>query len=182
MNCSGQSNFRIAHRDRFSEVGAQQIPGRLPAVTLDQTAQGQDGLSTGDSPSHAGLLQTLGDERFAGCFDHTAGNGQSLADVLGIVHALSLIAKVSQLGFQSFPFSSSGSPVMVSQDPNDPLSALVIFLEQYFQALKLSLTAGRALTPGSITTFFQMVAGVVEIHNFDTGLGWWTAGLVNFFR
>ena len=84
--CGGQSGLRVAHGDRFSKVVAQQIPGRLPAVTLDQTAQGQDGLSTGDGPGHAGLLQTLGDKRFAGGFDHTAGDGQTLTEVVGIVH------------------------------------------------------------------------------------------------
>jgi hypothetical protein len=80
--CRRQSDLRLAHGDRFSKVVAQQIPGGgLPAVTLDQTAQGQDRLSTCDRPSHAGLLQALGDERFAGGFDHTAGDGQTLAEV-----------------------------------------------------------------------------------------------------
>ena len=59
--CSGQLTDRLAHGDRFSEVSAQQIPGGLPAITLDQTAQGQNGLSAREGPSHAGLLQALGE-------------------------------------------------------------------------------------------------------------------------
>jgi hypothetical protein len=123
----------ITPGDSLAKVSPQQFPGRLPAVTLDQAAQGQDGLSTGLGPSHTGLFEALSDESFACCFHNPTGNRQSVADILGIMHSGSLIAEVSQLGFQSFPFTTLGATAMVLQDPNDPFGPIILFLEQYFQ-------------------------------------------------
>jgi hypothetical protein len=138
----------VTRGDSLAKVSPKQFPSRLPTVTLDQAAQSQDGLSASLGPSHPGLFETLSDERFASCFHHPTGNRQAIADVLGIVHPGSLIAKVSQLGFQSFPFTASGATTMVLQDPNNPFGPIILFFKQYFQTLKLSFTAGGTFTPG----------------------------------
>jgi hypothetical protein len=142
----------------------------LPAVTLDQAAQGQDRLSASLGPSHPGLFEALSDESFTCCFHDPTGNGQSVADVLSVVHPGALVTKVSQLGIQSFPFTPPGATPVVLQDPNDPFGSIIFFFEQYFQTLKFSFTTGGTFPPGRITPFFQVVTGVTEIHNFHTGL------------
>ena len=62
--------FRMSVRNKF-QAGCQ----RSLWIKLRKV---RHGLSTGDSPGHAGLLQALGDKRYAGSFDHTACNGQIL--------------------------------------------------------------------------------------------------------
>ncbi len=44
---------RFAHHHGLAEIGAQQFPGRGPAITLDQAPQGQDGLTATWGPSWA---------------------------------------------------------------------------------------------------------------------------------
>jgi len=179
---AGQGWVRITHRDSLAEVSTKQFPSRLPTVTLDQAAQGQDRLSAGLGPSHTRLLQALSDQCFAGSFHYATGNGQALADVFGVVHTMSLVAKVRQLGLQSFSFASLRSAAMILQHANDALGAIIIFFEQRFQSLKFGFAAGGTFTPGSITALFQVVTSMAEVHNFDTGLRWRAAGLVNFIQ
>jgi hypothetical protein len=112
------SGLDRAHGDRYTKVGAQQFPSWVPTVALDHTAQGQDGLPAGLGPDHPGLLHALSDQGFAGGFDNPTGNRQTLTEIFGVVHALVLIAKVSQLGLQSFSPVSLGSPAVILQHPN----------------------------------------------------------------
>ena len=132
----------LTHGDRLAKVSPQQFPSRLPTITLDQAAQGQDRLTAGLGPRHTGLLEALSDEGFAGRFHHPAANGQPVADVLSVVHPVSLIAKISQLALQSFSFAPPSTTTMVLQDANDAFGPIVLFFEQYFQTLKLGFAAG----------------------------------------
>src|SRR3990172_12543345 len=107
-----QSGLGVAHGDRFAKVSTQQFPGWFPAVTLDQTPQGQNRLSASLGPGHARLLQALSYQGFAGGFDHPTGNGQALAEIFGVTHAVSLVAKGGQLGLQSFSLASLCPPAV----------------------------------------------------------------------
>src|SRR3990172_7043190 len=108
-----ESGLGVAHGNWYAKVSAQQFPGWLPAVALDQTAQGQDGLSARQGPGHTRLLQALSDQGFAGGFDHPTGNGQALAKIFGIAHAMSLVTEVGQLGLQSFSLASLCSATVI---------------------------------------------------------------------
>jgi len=66
--------------------------------TLDQVAQGLDGLAARHCPGHARAFKALRNQSFATCFHHAAGNGQVLADVFSVAHAVALIVEVGQFG------------------------------------------------------------------------------------
>ena len=55
-------------------------PCAVEAPGLDEGAEGEYGLSTGDAPSHAGALQSLCDEGLAGGFDPRFREGRLGAD------------------------------------------------------------------------------------------------------
>src|SRR4030067_3246654 len=139
-----RSSLGVTHGDRFPKVGTQQFPSWEPTVALDQTAQGQDGLSASLGPGHPRLLHALSDQGFARGFDHPTRNRQSLTEIFGVVHARVLIPKVGQLGLQSFAPVSLGSTAVILQHPNSTLKPGLVFLEQRFQALELRFAAGRA--------------------------------------
>ena len=68
--------------NEFAKIRAKQGPGGFPAITLDQTAQGQDGLPAVLSPGHARAFQALGDPGFASGLDHATGNGPTLLEIM----------------------------------------------------------------------------------------------------
>jgi hypothetical protein len=85
------------HCDCFLEFQTQQFPSLLPAIGLDETAQGQNSLATRSGPGHAGLFQTLGDQGFTGSFDDATGNGELLTYIGRIMHTVLLVAEIGQL-------------------------------------------------------------------------------------
>ena len=161
----------VWHFDNFAKIGAQQRPGRTPAVTLDQAAQGQDGLTASVGPGHTRAFQALRDQGFATGFHHTTGNGQVQANVFGIVHARLLIAEVGQFSLQAFAFIAAGQAALEAQGADDTFSAIIGFFEPGFQAFKVILAFLGAFAPGRIAAIFQVIAGVIEVHDFDRRLG-----------
>ena len=89
LSCLG-----IAHGDDAAKVSAEQRPSRVPTVTLNQAAQGQDSLSTFQSPGHARLLEALSDEGLAGGLDVAAADGQFVPSGGRVVHAIDVAFEV----------------------------------------------------------------------------------------
>gem|GEM_PF-3752644 len=160
------------------------------------------GLATAHRPGHARALHThpppnsslatpgrgwvvrcpLRDQRLAGGFDDPTGDRQAApetrtrpargASVLRVVHAGSLIPKVSQFSVQPFAFVSAGATALILENPNDLVRPVVGFLEQGLQTFEFGFAPRAALTPGGVTAILQMITGMVEIDDLQTGLGW----------
>jgi hypothetical protein len=45
LHGQGRCGVRLTHDDGLAEIGVEQSPGGLPAITLNQTTQRQDGLA-----------------------------------------------------------------------------------------------------------------------------------------
>ena len=50
--------------------GSSVFPEVFPPRAKDATSQGDNGIGTLDRPMHAGLFESLPDDRAAPCFDH----------------------------------------------------------------------------------------------------------------
>ena len=75
MITAERTRLRRNNGDWFAKLGLDKRPSLRPAVTLDDRAQRENGLTARDTPAHAGTFQALGDEGFAGSFNDTTGNG-----------------------------------------------------------------------------------------------------------
>ena len=77
------------------------IPG-LPAVfeaaAAAVAAECHDLVGSGNSPKHAGLFQSLANDRFAAGFDDTRTDKESLPLKLGIAHSFGVALEVVGFG------------------------------------------------------------------------------------
>ena len=145
--------WRFMNDHGLAEIGTQQCPGGMPPLTLDQTTQSQDRLTTWRGPRHPRSFHALRDQCLTTGFDHAAGNRQLMAHIFGIVHAPTLIAEVGEFSLQAFPFVTARATALVLQDPNDLFSTLVGFFEQDSSRSNSALPRG-VLSPQAASQAF----------------------------
>ena len=147
-------------------------PCAVEAPGLDEGAEGEYGLSTGDAPSHAGALQSLCDEGLAGGFDprfregRLGADGEALFLHVLVSHALAVFSEEGEfaLDFGAVPFCPVAE---VAQRPDHLGDALGIVTQDMAVCLE---PAGVYRMVGGCP---EMLAGVPEVDD----LGLWREGL-----
>src|SRR5687767_5213330 len=107
-------------------------PERIPALTQDDSAEIQNGLTSFQRPPHACSFESLTDERLAPSFDDATADGEALSPVLRVVHVPPVPCEVSKGFTDRLMFRTGANPEAQPEVPdstNHLLCAALSLLE-----------------------------------------------------
>ena len=134
-------------------------------MTLEQRAQGQNGLPAALTPPHARTLEPLSDQGLARRLHHPGADRQSLVLRLGITHAVSIVAEVAQDLRDTFALGMLRT--QMAQCPNHLRDTVVVVAQQMAILLELRHRLGVMGSIGRIEGIAEMLRGVEEVDELD---------------
>src|SRR6056297_896914 len=139
---------------RSSLPVAIELPGQLAA------AQSNDGIGTGDGPTHAGALETGTDGDLASGFDHTGRDAQTHGTEPGVIHPMPVALDVAQTSARFLMCIG-----MVCQGVDEVVEvALVKFVTAVFGPLFPEFAGWAIKHPGHIP---EMAFGMKQVDDLD---------------
>ena len=112
---------------RICSGGGSPFPEILESSAEPGAAQGDDGVGTGEGPSHAGALETVPDHALAAGLDHPRGDAEPLSTELRTAHPVAVAEQTADapagFGGGLFVLRVPGGGPQRGGDPAQPPSS-----------------------------------------------------------
>src|SRR5450631_4620973 len=147
-------------------AGSPRFPEFFPSSAELAAPERNDGVGTGDSPAHSGLLEPKPHDCLAASFNNTRTDEQTLSAELGVAHAILVDLEIGD-GFADFLPSLQGLRSQALHGGDYGFHIAGIELRFTSRCPFAGLFTGRPVE--SFSQIRQVLTGMIQIYNLNGG-------------